>query len=183
MTWIKYQLSYMGTYNMSIYQFNRLDGTVAISRPGDSGWSMTKILAAQRIADEAKGASPIISAQVISEEDLPKDISFRDAWTHGPKGVLFEDVSKCGNILRKKRNELLKLHSETIVDQQENPKGDVAKVRRRMQELRDIPQTDVRFKSEDLVKLRELSKELDREHKSINKAERSTRRDESRRLD
>lgn len=135
----------------------RNDGGVSIIVPGDSATPET-------MERDARAVPGYVSHREIDDSDIPADRAFRDAWEDSQPGPQVDiNLDKVKEVVRKKRNAALERLDVEAIKEQRKPNGNVEEINIKAQELRNIPQNDARFKSDNLEELKKLAQELDNE--------------------
>lgn len=99
----------------------------------------------------------------VDDSDIPADRTLRNAWADiTPSSKIDIDLDKAREVVRDKRNEALDKLDKKAAAEMRKPNGKLTEVDAKAQELRDIPQKDTRFNSDDPEKLVEIIKELEK---------------------
>lgn len=127
----------------------RPDGGVSICHPSKEDFF-----------DEALRRSQLLGeCSIISAEDLPKDRSFRNAWTHDGLKVI-ECPIKSRDIVRAKRNKKLEELDVIAIRESRKPNGRIQEIDSKAEMLRNIPQRE-NFEVLSIEELKAILVEID----------------------
>lgn len=134
------------------FLITKLDGSVVILTPGDK-WTD------DYIDRDILSIEGYVSHVEIDQADIPKDRTFRSAWTEDKtkaKRVITHNYDKCREIIRDKRNlKLEELDKKAYSAQRKNDTVEIVEIDAEAQRLRDIPQ-NADFEKSDVKKLKAL---------------------------
>jgi virulence-associated protein VagC len=104
-----------------------------------------------KLHDDLK--NKIVSFREISDNDIPSDRAFRNAWKD--TGSIEVDLVRAKQIIRDKRDQSLIALDKLAIAESRKPNGNIEAIDTEAQRLRDIPE-DIRFESTDVSVLKEL---------------------------
>lgn len=138
---------------MKKYLIKRADGGCSIlSVMDESTFDETLVKTQGRL--QQMGAD-YVSHSEISDDDLPANRKFRDAWICNDSNNVEVDLVKSQGVIRDLRNLALQKIDVEVLSEQRKPDGDVDALNLKAQMLRDVP-SDPRFSSGILDDLEQL---------------------------
>lgn len=98
--------------------------------------------------------------RIITEDKLPKDRIFRNAWTDEFKGSQVDICpDKARECIRKQRNKVLETLDKISYAEMRKPVNKLQEIDAEAQRLRDIPDSSL-FQSDDIDKLKKVMKDV-----------------------